>query len=122
MSSVTRRIVSRPTDDRRLLTDDLGVVQFDVPVEIVAPALGGVAKTDRDADGRRRFGALRHPQETHAGFSRRAPTFLAIAADAAGDDVLPVLPSTMRHWHDMIERQLARGEQFAAVLARMLVA
>src|SRR5262252_3898030 len=100
----------------RLRTSDftgspwLCVVEFDVPVEIVTPAIGCVAKADRNADGRRRFGALRHPQEMHTGFCRRAPTFLAIARDAAGDDVLPVFSAALGDRHDMIERQLARRE------------
>src|SRR5258708_20780728 len=58
----------------------------------------------------------------HAGFSRRAPPFLAIARHAAADDVLPVLPAALGDRHDMIERQFARGESIAAILAAMIVA
>src|SRR5262249_27524955 len=96
--------------------------ELDVPVQIVAPALGRVAEADRDADGRRRLGALRHPQQMHAGFGRRAPTFLAIARHAAGDDVLPLLPAAVRDRHHAIEGELARRIAVAAVLAAMIVA
>src|SRR5262249_21748155 len=100
----------------------LGVVELDVPVEIVAPAVGCVAEADGNADGRRRLGALRHPQKMHAGFCRRAPTFLAIARNATGNDVLPVLSAALGDRHDMIERQLARREAVTAVLAPVIVA
>src|SRR5262252_6726190 len=112
----------------RLRTSDvtgspwLCVVEFDVPVEIVAPAIGRVAEADRDADGRRRFGALRHPQQMHAGFCRRTPTFLAIARHAAGDDVLPVLAAALGDRHDMVEGQLTRWKAVAAILASVVVA
>src|SRR5262249_40383675 len=99
----------------------LGVVELDVPVEVVAPAFRCVANTDRNADGRRRFGPLRHPQEMHAGFSRRAPTFLAIARDAARHDVLPVLPAALGDRNHVVERQIRCGEGVAAVLTGVVV-
>src|SRR5262245_4377156 len=57
----------------------------------------------------------------HAGFSRRAPTFLAIARDTAGDDVLPILTAAVGDRQDMIERQLAGGKGFPAVLALVII-
>ena len=57
----------------------------------------------------------------HAGFSRRAPTFLAVARDAAADDVFPILVAALGDRHDMVEGQLARGEPISAVLAAMIV-
>src|SRR5437870_9684823 len=73
------------TSNFRLRTSGLRIVELHVPVQVVAPAVGRVSETDCDADGRRRIGPLGHPLEMHAGFSRRAPTFLAIARHAAGD-------------------------------------
>ena len=58
----------------------------------------------------------------HAGFSRRAPTFPAVARDAARDDVFPVLPAALGDRHDVIEGQLTRRIRLAAVLASMIVA
>src|SRR6266850_4770074 len=100
----------------------LGIVELDVPVEIIAPAFRRVAEADRYADGWRPFRTLRHPREMHAGFSRRAPTFLAIARDAARHDVLPVLAAALSDRQHMIERQLARWEAVAAILALVVVA
>src|SRR5438067_9837986 len=100
----------------------LGIVELDVPIEVVAPALGRVAEADRDADGRRRFWALGHPQQVHAGFSRRPPTFLSVARHAAADDVLPVLPAALGDRQHMIEGQLARRVAVAAILAAMVIA
>src|SRR5687767_9650111 len=68
-----------------------GFVQLHVPVEVVAPAVRCVFQPHGEADRWRFFGTSGHPYQVHAGFSRRAPTFLAVATDAAGDDVLPVL-------------------------------
>src|SRR5262245_35065515 len=103
-------------------TSSSGLVELDVPIEIVAPAFRGIAKTDGNANGGRRFGALRHSHQMHAGFSRRAPTFLAIARDATGNDVLPILTAALGDRKDMIERQLARGKAVPTVLAFVVVA
>src|SRR3954471_22368866 len=58
----------------------------------------------------------------HAGFCRRAPTFLAIARHAARGDVLPILAAAVRDRHDVIEGELARRKAVAAVLAAVIVA
>src|SRR5712691_3256262 len=100
----------------------LRVVELDVPVEVIAPAFWRVPQADRDADCRRGLRPLGHPRQTHAGFSRRSPAFSAVAADAAGDDVLPVLPAAMSDRQHMIEGELDRWEVLAAVLAAMIVA
>src|SRR5438128_1264325 len=67
-----------------------GVVELDVPVQVVAPAVRRIAESDGDADGRCGFGAFRGAQHPHAGLDWRPPALTAIAADAAGDDVLPI--------------------------------
>src|SRR5262245_1067686 len=104
----------------------LGIVQLDIPIEVVPPALGCVRQThrhaNRHADGRRPLGPARYPDQVHAGFTRGAPSLLSIAPDAAGDDVLPVLPAAVRHGYDVIERQIGGREGLAAVLTRVLVA
>jgi hypothetical protein len=62
------------------------------------------------------------PNQTHAGLIGRTATLAAVAADAAGDDVLPVLPAALGDRNDVIESQLRRGQSVTAVLARMIVA
>src|SRR5258708_29308747 len=88
---------------------------------MIAPAARRGVDPDLDADGGRGLGTLRHPPQMHAGFTRRAPTFLAIARHAGRDDVLPVLAATLRDRHDVVERQLARRKLVAAVLALVVV-
>ena len=67
-------------------------------------------------------GRLGSSPEVHAGLGRRPAAFPAVARHAAGDDVLPVLAAALGDRHDVIERQLARWEAVAAVLALMIVA
>src|SRR3954469_840545 len=55
-------------------------------------------------------------------FRRGSPALRAVAGDAAGDDVLPVLPAALGDRHDVIEGQLARWKGFAAILAAVVVA
>src|SRR6185436_15158582 len=69
----------------------------------------------------RRFWAFRDPAQVHPRFSRRPPAFPAVTADAARDDVPPVLPAAMSDRQDMIEGKLTRREVLAAVLAPMVV-
>src|SRR5688572_24787632 len=97
-------------------------VEFHVPVEIVAPALGSRVQTNRDADGRSRVGPARRPQQSHASFAWRTAALLPVTADATGDDVLPVLASAVSHRDHVVERQLRSREFLVAVLARMMVA
>src|SRR5262245_139753 len=97
------------------------IVEFDVPVQVIAPAFGSVPQSDRDADRRRRVGALGHPQQTHARLSRCSAALAAVATDATGDDILPVLAAAMRHRQDVIEGQLTRWKDVTAVLATAIV-
>ena len=49
------------------------------------------------------------------------PPFLRLHGDAAGDDIFPILAAALGDRHHMIEGEIAGGEFFAAVLAKMLV-
>src|SRR6266487_4581711 len=100
----------------------LRIVELSVPIQIIAPAFGRVPQPYGDADGRGRLGTSGHPQEPHAGFSRRTPPFPAITRNAAGDDVLPVFPAALGDRQHVVERQLVRGEPVPAVLTGMIVA
>ena len=50
------------------------------------------------------------------------PPFLRLQADAAGDDVLPVLSAALGDRHHMIEGQFRGGKDLPAVLTRVVVA
>ncbi len=91
-------------------------VELHIPVEVVAPAVRSVLEADGDPDRRRLVRTFGHTYQVHAGLRRRAPAFPAIAADTAGDDVLPVLAAALGDRHHMIEGQLRRRKHLAAVL------
>jgi hypothetical protein len=57
----------------------------------------------------------------HVRLLRRPAPLPAIAGNAAGDDVLPVLAAALGDRHDMIERQLCGGQLLATVLTGVLV-
>src|SRR5258706_11716425 len=102
--------------------ETLSVVEFSVPVQIVAPAFRGVAQSDGDSNRRGPFRTLGGAEQMHPSLGRSASAFLAIAGDAAADDILPVLPAALGDRHHVIEGQLAGGVRPAAVLAPMVVA
>src|SRR6516164_9596799 len=95
----------------------LRVVELDVPVQVITPAFRRVSETHGNAKGWSGLRTLGRLQEVHVGFRRRPPAFASVARHAAGDDVLPVLTAALGDRHDVIERQLARGETLPAVLA-----
>src|SRR5262245_20131780 len=109
----------RPTKGVR--RPGLGIVELDVPVQVVAPAPRRVPQPDGDADRGSRIGPPRRPHELHTRLMRRAPPLLPIAGHAARDDVLPVLPAAFRHGHHVIECQIRGGEYVVAVLAGVIV-
>src|SRR5262252_3178224 len=100
----------------------LVVVEFDVPVDVIAPAFGRVPEAEGNADGRRLVRTPRMANEPHAGLLRRSAALAAVAAHTTGDDVFPVLAPGLRHGDDVIEGQLGRWERVTAVLAGVLVA
>src|SRR3954470_20120254 len=93
----------------------LRLVELGVPVQVVAPRLGRVAQPDRNAYRRRRIRPAWRARQTHPCFRRRAATLSPVAADAAGDDVLPILAAALRDWNDMVERELSGRQRFVAV-------
>src|SRR5436190_709558 len=79
------------------------VVELDVPVEVIAPRFRRVAQPDGDADGGGLVGTPRHADEVHAGLLWGAAALAAVAGDAAGDDVFPILSAALGDRHHMIE-------------------
>src|SRR5204863_2100902 len=118
--TVSARTVREP--DAESPETALRIVQLSVPVQVIAPALRRVSQAHGNADGRGRLGTFWHPQQVHAGFSRRPPTFLAVARDTTGDDVLPVFPAALGDRQHVVERQLAGRKRVAAILTGMIVA
>src|SRR5262245_15012869 len=100
----------------------LCIVEFNVPVEVVAPALRCVTQPDCDAYGWGRFGPLRDAAKMHPGFGRCSPSLFSVASHATGNNILPVLPAALGDRHDMIEGQLVGGKLVTAVLTLVIVA
>ena len=121
MTRTGSRLVSTGTKRRCVASQLASSSQFEVPVEVVAPALGRAAQSDRDADRRRRHRPPRRAHQAHARLFGRASALAAVARHAARDDVLPVLAAALRHRHDVIERELLCGEDVSAVLACVFV-
>src|SRR4249919_3028912 len=61
-----RTAVTRPRDEARVAPTSRLVVEFDIPVEVVAPRLGRLRQLDRDANRRRLVGTLGGANEMHA--------------------------------------------------------
>src|SRR5262245_29471870 len=97
-------------------------VEFHVPVQIVPPALRRSAQADLQGDTNRvRIRTLGDLDQMHARLSRSAPPLPAVAVHAAGHDVLPILPATLCHGNNMVERQLSTLKHLIAVLTRVSV-
>ena len=86
-----------------MVNADLGSrIEFDVPVEIIAPA--GVEEIGREAfamvlqlpAGR----ADRLALDVHVRLARGAPALLEVARCACGGDILPARPPALRARHD----------------------
>src|SRR5688572_23434331 len=97
------------------------LVELHVTVEVIPPAVGGIFETDGDPDGRRTLRTLRHPDQVHARFSWGAPALPAVARHTASHDVLPVFPAALGDRHDMVEREIRRGKDVAAILTGVIV-
>src|SRR6478752_4565287 len=97
------------------------LIELEVPVQVVAPALRRTSQPNGDANRRRRHRPSRMPDQPHACFVGRASTLAAIAGDATGNDVLPVLAAALGHRYHVIECEFWCGEDFSAVLAFELV-
>src|SRR4051812_32696449 len=100
----------------------LRIVELDVPVQVVAPALRSIAEADRNPERRRRLGTARRHDEPHPCLFGRTPAFPPVARHAAGDDVLPVLPPALRNRDNVVEGEVAGGSRVAAILAAVMVA
>src|SRR5262245_60788588 len=104
---------SLQTSNFRLQTPhfkSLRIVELQIPVEIIAPALRRVPPTDGDAYGRGRLRPPGKPLQMHAGLGGRPSSLSPVAADAAGDDILPVFAAAMCHRHHVVEGQLVGGK------------
>jgi hypothetical protein len=78
-------------------------------------------RSKRNLDKRPPFWPLRFSDQAHVRFARESVTFTRIARDAGANHVFPSRRPAPVAWHDMIQIKLAAIEEFAAVLAGILV-
>src|SRR2546427_13299515 len=97
-------------------------VKFEVPIQIVPPALRSVPNSDRDREDRIPPRLQRLPDQSHGGVFRHATAFPVVTPPARGHDVLPGLPSAFRDRDDMIEREVLGPELLVTILAGITVA
>src|SRR5262249_23207863 len=83
--------------------------------------VGRLPKADGDPEGRSSLRPPGHTNQVHTGLLRRTASLAAIASDAAGDDVLPVLPAALRGRDDMVQGPGAGRQRLAAILAGVFV-
>jgi len=97
-------------------------VEFNVPIQIIAPAHGSIPDTKPERDNRHpfRFGGV--PDQPHPGFPRGPATFLVVAGQTSRHDVLPRGPATLDLRNNMVKSELFSRITVAAVLAGVLVA
>src|SRR5262249_20051404 len=99
------------------------LIERDVPVEKIAPRVGGALETDGDReDPGQLLRPLGVPEKAHSGLLGRSTALPPIAGDAAGDDVRPVGMPPERARHHVIVGEVARVVLLTAVLAAVLIA
>src|SRR5258708_10585565 len=96
-------------------------VQVDVPEEVIAPALGRAMQPQAERERRQRLGTPRLAQELQPDLLGCVIALLAIARDAAGDDVVPTLVAAGGDGDHVVERELGGSEPASAVLTTVIV-
>src|SRR5260370_24607138 len=77
-----------------------GLIQGDVPEQVVAPALGGTIETQAQREVGKDLGTARFAEEADADLVGGEVALPAVAGDATGDNVVPSLvapPRNPRH-------------------------
>src|SRR5207245_5052643 len=106
----------------RMASRGSGLIQRDVPEQVIAPALGGATEAQAQREVRQGLGAAGSAEEAEAGLVGGEVSFPAVAGDATGDYVVPSLVATPRHRDHVVEGELAGREAVAAILAAVIVA
>ena len=121
---------ARPTDGTNSTFNNqnsaLGIggicVEFQVPVEVIAPAFGGVSDSNRDRDHGTPPRFDRSLDQPHVRFVRSATALSIVTAPAGRHDIFPGLPSTLGDGYDVVEGQFFGSESMIAILAGIAVA
>src|ERR1035437_10735153 len=90
--------------------------------EILAPLGVGAPHHAHDVASGMQVESARLTHQFHAGFVRQQIALPAVAGVAASNEIFPRRSSAPRARDDVIQRQLASGQDLAAVLAGIAVA
>ena len=90
--------------------------------QILLPLGIGASHHAHDVAAGVQIEGVRLGHQLQVGFAGQHVALATIAGVAAGDEVFPARRSAAGSRHDMVERQLAGGEDLAAVLAGIAVA
>ena len=99
----------------------IAFIEFDVPIQVIAPAHGSIPDTQPERDNRHPFRFGRMPDQPHPGLPGGPASFFVIAGKTGRHDVLPRGPATLDLRNDMVEGELFGRITAAAVLAGVLV-
>ncbi len=96
-------------------------IELDIPVEVVAPAVGRRPYGELGRNARQPPWAFRLPDEAHPGLFRRPAALLPVAIDATGHDVLPTLLAGECHRYNVIKREILHTVPVSAILAAVII-
>ena len=94
-------------------------VEFNIPVEVVTPAVGRRLDPERYMDRWQPPGFSGDADQLDAGLGGRSTSLSVVAAEASRYDVVPTLLATRRNRYDVIESQIFSGKRLPAILAGM---
>jgi hypothetical protein len=94
----------------------------DLVEQILAPLVIGVAHHAHDVAAGVEVERARFAEEVHIGFMGKLVALAAVAAVAAGYEILPARRTAAGAREDVVEREIASAENVTAVLACVAVA
>jgi hypothetical protein len=96
-------------------------VEFNVPIQIIAPAHGRIPDTKTERDNRHPFRFGRVPDQTHPGLPGCSAAFLVVTGKTSRYDILPRGTTALDLRDNMVERELLGRIPVATVLAGVLI-
>src|SRR6476660_3058448 len=100
------------------------VAQFDVPVREIDEVLPEIVlgRSKGDLDKRTPLRSLRFADQAHVRFARKPVAFARIARNTGANHIFPSRCAAPVARHDMIQIKVTAIEEFATVLAGVLIA
>jgi hypothetical protein len=96
-------------------------VEFNVPIQIIAPAHGSIPDAKPERDNRHPFRFGRMPDQTHSGLAGCSTAFLVVTRKTGRYDILPRGTTALDLRDNMVEGEFLGRIPVATVLAGVLV-